>query len=520
LAAADAARREGARVALLDRQPFVGGILRQCIHSGFGLERFGAELTGPEYADREAEGLIETDVDVLLNTTVLSIGRTDPLSFVVHAADAAEGALSLGTGQAGQSSPFAVRAVNTTGVWELSCRAVVLATGSRERGQGALRLAGSRPAGVFSAGSAQDLINLKGCLTGRRVIIQGSGDIGLIMARRCVFAGAEVLGVLARSAKPSGLRRNVIQCLDDFGIPFLDGRVVTRLEGADRLEAVWVSRVDPQTKKVLLGTEQRVVCDTLLLSIGLLPENEVAQTVGVSLDPRGGGPVVDAYCATDVPGVYACGNSLHIHDLADHASIEGELAGTHAARFALSLGASGGELAGELADSRVGKDAPSSADAGDTSVSVTRAAVASVSNVAGSVKTAGVAAVATVAAVTEDDLLHLTCVRCPKSCDLAVTLNVDGTIADVQGNGCKLGLRYAEEEIAHPTRIVTAALDIRGSIEPLSVKTAAPVPREKVFEVLSAAYALDLKAPVDSGAVLLKNIAATGTDLVATKTLY
>jgi CxxC motif-containing protein len=282
----------------------------------------------------------------------------------------------------------------------------------------------------------------------------------------------------------------------------------------------------------------------LLLSIGLLPENEIAQTAGVSLDSRSGGPVVDACCATDVPGIYACGNSLHIHDLADHASIEGELAGTHAVRFALGLSASVADEGGAE------KDAPSSVTLEDTPLAVVRTTDAGVSGaavVAGNVDITGATAVerstsnplaaqgnddvpgaavvavnagvSGAAAVADDDLLHLTCTRCPKGCDLAVTLNVDGTLAEVQGNGCRLGLRYAEEEVAHPTRIVTAVLGIRGSIEPLSVKTAAPVPREKVFEVLDAAYALDLTVPIDSGTILLKDIAATGTDLVATKTL-
>jgi CxxC motif-containing protein len=249
----------------------------------------------------------------------------------------------------------------------------------------------------------------------------------------------------------------------------------------------------------------------LLLSIGLLPENEIAQTAGVSLDSRSGGPVVDACCATDVPGIYACGNSLHIHDLADHASIEGELAGTHAARFALDFDASVTDEGGAE------KDAPSSVILKGVPLAAVHATGVGVS---GTAAVAGSASISGTAVAADDDLLHLTCTRCPKGCDLAVTLNIDGTIARVQGNGCRLGLKYAEEEVAHPTRIVTAALGIRGSIEPLSVKTAAPVPREKVFEVLDAACALDLTVPIDSGTILLRDIAATGIDLVATKTLH
>jgi hypothetical protein len=191
---------------------------------------------------------------------------------------------------------------------------------------------------VFSAGSAQNFINLQGCLPGKRAVILGSGDIGLIMARRLVSQGAEVLGVYELMPQPSGLRRNIVQCLNDYHIPLHLSRTVTRLEGERRLEAVYISQVDPQTLAVIPGTEQRVACDTLLLSVGLLPENEVAKTAGITLDPISGGPVVDNNFATEIPGVFCCGNSLQVHDLVDHASDEGDRAGTEAARYALGLG--------------------------------------------------------------------------------------------------------------------------------------------------------------------------------------
>lgn len=317
IAAAQAAAQKGARVLLLDREAKLGGILKQCVHNGFGLHRFGVELTGPEYAQREIDALgAQAAVDVLPGASVTSI---DPVG-------SSEDAL------------LTVHAVDARGAHALRAHSVVLATGSRERGLGALNMAGSRPSGVFSAGSAQNFMNLQGCLPGRRAVILGSGDIGLIMARRLASQGAEVVSVHELMPHPSGLRRNVVQCLDDFGIPLHLSSTVTRLEGEGRLSAVYVSKVDPETIQVIPGTEQRIACDTLLLSVGLLPENEVAKSGGVTLDPVTGGARVDNRLATDVPGVFACGNALHVHDLVDHASQEGERAGAAAAAFAKRRG--------------------------------------------------------------------------------------------------------------------------------------------------------------------------------------
>ena len=318
IAAANGAARGGSsRVLLIDREGGLGGILKQCIHNGFGLHRFQEELTGPEYATRELAVLADSGVEVMRQTTVLSLGT--------QANEDANARLHT------------VQAVNGEGLHILQTRSIVLATGSRERGQGALGMSGSRPAGVFSAGSAQNIINLQGCLPGKRVVILGSGDIGLIMARRMVFQGAQVVGVFELMPQPSGLRRNIVQCLDDFDIPLHLSRTVTRLEGDRRLEAVYVSAVDPETLEIVEGTEQRIACDTLLLSVGLLPENEVAKTAGITLDGTTGGALVDNRLSTDVAGIFACGNALHIHDLVDHASAEGEIAGAEAAAYAKGL---------------------------------------------------------------------------------------------------------------------------------------------------------------------------------------
>ncbi|MBX9035090.1 FAD-dependent oxidoreductase [Gordonibacter massiliensis] len=360
MAAARAAADGGAsRALLVDREAKLGGILKQCVHNGFGLHRFGEELTGPEYAAREAASL----GGCASGAGGAGTGRVEVLR--------GASVLSVDTARAGEGE-LAVHAVSGAGAHVLRARAVVLATGSRERGAGALNMAGSRPSGVFSAGSAQNFMNLQGCLPGRRAVILGSGDIGLIMARRLASQGAEVEGVYELMPHPSGLRRNIVQCLDDFGIPLHLSRTVTRLEGEGRLEAVHVSDVDPVTLAPVPGTERRVPCDTLLLSVGLIPENEVAKTAGAELDATTGGARVDNRLATSVPGLFACGNALHVHDLVDHASAEGEVAGAAAAAYARRVahgagGAGEGDADG-LREARAAQVAPEAQDAGSRAV--------------------------------------------------------------------------------------------------------------------------------------------------------
>ena len=327
MAAAKAAARRGVRVLMVDRGTRLGGILGQCVHSGFGLERYKEELTGPEYAEREGAELADLGVDVEEGATVLSVCRVE---------DASAG--------------FELGVAAPSGYRRARCRALVLATGSRERGFGALNIAGDRPSGIYTAGSAQALINLQGCIPGRRAVVLGSGDIGLIMARRMTLEGMEVVGVHEIMPQPSGLRRNIVQCLDDFGIPLTLCSTVTRVEGARRLEAVWVSSVDPKTRQPIPGTERRIECDTLVLSVGLIPENGLADMLGCESDPATDGPKVDGSFQTSVPGVFSCGNSLHIHDLADWASAEGDAAGAAAATWALETDVDAGSRMGAVAD--------------------------------------------------------------------------------------------------------------------------------------------------------------------------
>lgn len=317
MAAALAVHKAGARVAIVEREQHLGGILRQCIHPGFGLSHFKQELTGPEYAQRFIDQVHATDTALFLNSMVIGIDSGEP---------------------AEDTAVHTVTLMSPTGMLQLTGRAVVLAMGCRERTRSEIKIPGSRPAGVFTAGLAQRYINIENLKPGSRAVILGSGDIGLIMARRCTLEGISVEGVYELMPYANGLRRNVKNCLDDFGIPLHLSTTVTRVIGHDRVEAVEVSQVDERLAPIP-GTERIVPCDTLLLSVGLIPENELSVAAGVELDPRTRGAVVDQSLQTGIPGIFACGNVLHVHDLADNVTTESERAGAAAAAYALGTGA-------------------------------------------------------------------------------------------------------------------------------------------------------------------------------------
>ena len=307
LSAALGAKKKGcSNILIIERSEKLGGILNQCIHNGFGLHTFKEELTGPEYAYKYIEMVEKEEIPFLLNTTVLS------------------------------SSPHSVTYINEEeGVRTIETKAIVLAMGCRERPRGALNIPGDRPSGIFSAGTAQYLTNIEGKMPGKRVVILGSGDIGLIMARRMTLEGAKVLAVVELMPYSSGLKRNIVQCLDDFSIPLLLSHTVTKIEGRKRVERITVSAVD-EKRKPIPGTEITYDADTLLLSVGLLPENELSRKAGITLSPVTGGPIVDNSFQTDSDGIFACGNVLHVHDLVDYVSNEAEKAGESAALYALS----------------------------------------------------------------------------------------------------------------------------------------------------------------------------------------
>ena len=328
MAAALAAHKAGARVAIVEREQHLGGILRQCIHPGFGLSHFKQELTGPEYAQRFIDQVHATDIALFLNSMVIGIDSGEGADVRALDADKAAGAAAVHT----------VTLMSRNGMLQLTGRAIVLAMGCRERTRSEIKIPGSRPAGVFTAGLAQRYINIENLKPGSRAVILGSGDIGLIMARRCTLEGISVEGVYELMPYANGLRRNVKNCLDDFGIPLHLSTTVTRVIGHDRVEAVEVSQVDEHLAPIP-GTERIVPCDTLLLSVGLIPENELSVAAGVELDPRTRGAVVDQSLQTGVPGIFACGNVLHVHDLADNVTTESERAGAAAAAYALGTGA-------------------------------------------------------------------------------------------------------------------------------------------------------------------------------------
>lgn len=317
MAAALSAHKADARVAIVEREQNLGGILRQCIHPGFGLSHFKQELTGPEYAQRFIDQVYATDIALFLNSMVIGIDSGEPT---------------------GATAVHTVTLMSRAGMLQLTARAVVLAMGCRERTRSEIKIPGSRPAGVFTAGLAQRYINIENLKPGSRAVILGSGDIGLIMARRCTLEGISVEGVYELMPYANGLRRNVKNCLDDFGIPLHLSTTVTRVIGHDRVEAVEVSQVNERLAPIA-GTERVVPCDTLLLSVGLIPENELSVAAGVELDPRTRGAVVDQSLQTGVPGIFACGNVLHVHDLADNVTTESERAGAAAAAWALGTGA-------------------------------------------------------------------------------------------------------------------------------------------------------------------------------------
>ena len=307
LAAAIAAKKQGADVLLIERENRLGGILKQCIHDGFGLVRFQEKLSGPEYAERFIDEFHAQDIPAMTQTFVTNLEKTQ-------------------TG-------FRTTVVNRSGVTVIETASLIMATGCRERTAKQVFIHGTRPAGVYTAGTAQHFINLMGEMPTKRCVILGSGDIGLIMARRLTLEGAEVVGVYEVKPTPSGLTRNIHQCLHDYNIPLYLSHTVTRVFGQDRLTGVEIAEVDEKMHPIK-GTEQRIDCDALILSVGLIPENELTERLGAEMDPRTKGPKCDASLMTSVPGLFSCGNALHVNDLVDYVSESGEIAGAGAAAFA------------------------------------------------------------------------------------------------------------------------------------------------------------------------------------------
>lgn len=344
LAAAVAARENGVEsILILERDKELGGILNQCIHNGFGLHTFKEELTGPEYAARFIRQVLDREIEYKLNSMVVDIAPDRTVTFISR----------------------------EDGLTEIKAGAIILAMGCRERSRGALNIPGYRPAGIFSAGTAQRLVNMEGYMPGREVVILGSGDIGLIMARRMTLEGARVKVVAELMPYSGGLKRNIVQCLDDFGIPLKLSHTVIDIDGKERVKGVTLAQVGTNGKPIP-GTEEYIPCDTLLLSVGLIPENELSRGIGVELSPVTSGPVVNEILETSIEGVFACGNVLHVHDLVDYVSEEASMAGRNAARYVLGqLGEDGGAAAEQNAAGGVAVNRDGIAICGESGVRYT-----------------------------------------------------------------------------------------------------------------------------------------------------
>ena len=444
LAAACAAWERGLRKILLaERDRELGGILNQCIHNGFGLHYFKEELTGPEYARRFIEQLADTGVEVRLDTMVLEVTPERQVHMV------------------GRDTGYRVE----------EAKSIILAMGCRERTRGAIAIPGTRPAGVLTAGAAQRYVNMEGWLPGRRAVVLGSGDIGLIMARRMTLEGAKVLACVELMPRSRGLARNIVQCLRDYDIPLLLSHTVTDIRGRERVEQVVVSRVDGECRPIP-GTE-------MLLSVGLIPENELTRQAGIEMDPRTGGARVRENMETSLHGVFACGNAAHVHDLVDHVTTESRRAGAAAARYVLAGCVS--EEAGEASFHQARSAALG--DAGDV-----------------------------------DGRTVLVCTVCPRGCRLVADTSGGGFA--VMGNGCSRGIDYARAEVTCPTRVVTSTVRCRGGAHPrCPVKTDRPVPKSMIPQVMAALDGICAAAPVHVGQVLLADVCGTGAAIVATREL-
>ncbi len=426
LAAACAAKKEGAQsVILLERDSRAGGILNQCIHAGFGLIRYRTELTGPEYAQRAIKEALDAGVEIKTSRHVSSLEKTE--------------------------GGFCVSAYTKNGIEQYGAKAIVMATGCRERTRGNISIPGSRPAGVFTAGVAQNLVNVRNVMIGKRVVILGSGDIGLIMARRLTLEGAKVLAIAEIMPEPTGLARNIEQCVYEFGIPLYVKTTVSKIIGKKKLEAVELSKLD-EKGKVIPGTEQRIECDSLVLSVGLIPENEVAQAAGVKLFPNNAVDT-DRYLQTSVPGIFSCGNSRHVMDLADYVSEQGEMAGRNAFRFVC-----GSEMESwdEEKSNCMKKGFP---EKGST-----------------------------------------TCTVCPNGCQVRWNPETD----TYSGNRCRRGMIFAMQERTDPVRTVTSTVKVEGTGALLPVKSAGPVRRDNVRELVDDLRKVTASADVRPGDVVYR----------------
>lgn len=450
MAAALSARENGiSEILILERDKELGGILNQCIHNGFGLHTFREELTGPEYAARYAEMVKKEKIECMLQTMVMDVKG---------------------------GKPCQVSAMNPKeGLFTIEADAVILAMGCRERSRGAMNIPGYRPSGIYSAGTAQRYVNIEGKIPGREVVVLGSGDIGLIMARRMTLQGAKVKMVAEIMPYSGGLRRNIAQCLDDYHIPLKLSHTVTMIHGKDRITAVTVSKVDENLKPIP-GTEEKVVCDTLLLSCGLIPENELSRQAGLEMDAITQGPVVNERLETTQAGIFACGNVLHVHDLADNVSKEAVKAGKEAADYIQK----GEEPWGEAVRPKIPQKEKNTIPQ------------------------------------DFDPSCQVICIGCPMGCLVTAKKDENGELI-ITGNTCKKGEEYARNEMIAPKRTITSFIRLKKSLKAVvPVKTENEIPKEKIEQCMKEIKEKIVEGPVRLGDILIENVAGTNVNIIAT----
>lgn len=439
LAAGASAKRHGAdSVLVLEREKYLGGILNQCIHDGFGLIRYQRQLSGPEYARCAISELEHSGVQIETEHMVCEVITKGSLHYVT--------------------------AISRLGIKTYECKSIIFATGCRERTRGAISIPGTRPAGVYTAGVAQHLLNRQGIMVGRRVVILGSGDIGLIIARRLTLEGANVLAVVEIMDQPGGLSRNITQCLYDFNIPLYLNHTVSNIIGKDRVAAVEICQVD-ENKQIIPSTLRKVECDTLILSVGLIPENEVAKKASVKLDHRTNEVITDKFLQTSVPGIFSCGNSRKVMDLADFVSQQGELAGQNAARYIHKI--------------------PMNVWCGDEKNSMSKGL---------------------------PDSGSITCTLCPNGCQVKV-INRKQT----EGNLCPRGNKFALQEQLDPERILTTIIRVEG--QTIAVRSDRPVKRHELRKLVDYIHNRKYYLPIVAGQILLSKVGENEVDILAQNTV-
>jgi len=477
MAAAISLRNQGiSEVLIVEREAVLGGILPQCIHDGFGLIRFGKNMTGPEYADIYEKRLLEKGISYLACAAVTAIKQTNSRVNPDDDADLQGGFLKQ------------VAVASAEGTASYLAKAVILATGCRERARGALRIPGTRPAGIYTAGTAQNFINLRNLMPGRRILILGSGDIGLIMARRLTLEGAEIIAVIEKEKTAGGLPRNVKQCLTDFNIPLILGATITAIKGVNRISAVSVCDIF-EDGNINEESERDYLCDTLILSVGLIPEVETGLTAGIFLDEKTGEPLADQEGQTTVSGIFVCGNARYVHDLVDDVSTEAESLGVTVANY--------------IRNGCIKSQEWTKNDETFKSLNTIKTPE--------SLKSQRPAN-----RPRSLDPNTMICLLCPNSCAISYAEETTGK-AEITGAMCGKGEEYVRRELISPMRTLTSSVKVLGGEkEIVSVRTTSGIPKGRIFEAMDKVKALKVVAPVEIGQIVEKDFMTFGVDLIAT----